>query len=113
MNINFNNFQQNNNNNNYNNNNIFNIEKIKILFKSNKGGVITLSLGKKTTVDEMLKEYLIRIGKPELINAYDEVVFIYNQVKIRFDSTTTIEEYFQGKDNIIVLVNYTNNIMGG
>ena len=107
INNNCNNFQQNNNNN-------FNIDKLNIIFKSIKGTTTLLSLDKKTTVGEMLKTYLLRIGKPELINAYDKINFIHNRVRIRFDFQTTIEEYFRCEGpSPVILVNDVSDLIGG
>ena len=62
----------------------------------------------------MLKTYLLRIGKPELINAYDKINFIHNRVRIRFDFQTTIEEYFRGEGPFpVILVNEVSDLIGG
>ena len=109
INNNFNNFQQNNNN-----NKNFDIKKLNIIFESTKGTKILLPLDIKTTVGEMLKAYLLRIEKPELINTYDKITFIHNRVRIRFDFQTTIEEYFRGEGpNPKIIVNDIKDIIGG
>ena len=109
INNNFNNFQQNNNN-----NNNFDIKKLNIIFESTEGTKILLPLDIKTTVGEMLKAYLLRIEKPELINTYDKITFIHNRVRIRFDFQTTIEEYFRGEGPFpVILVNEVSDLIGG
>ena len=107
INNNFYNFQENNNNNN------LTIEKYNITFETTGGLKILLSLDKKTTVCEMLKAYLIRIEKPELINTYDKIIFIHNRFKIRFDCQSTLEEYFKGIPNPLILVDDVNRLIGG
>ena len=47
-----------------------------------------------TTVNEMLKIYLIKIGRNELINNNEKVSFLFNTKKIKFTDNTPIEIFF-------------------
>ena len=68
-----------------------NSQKMYVLFSDIKGLRINLILNKSTTLDEALKIYLKRIGKPELIHT-DKIYFICDARKIKFGDKTKIEE---------------------
>ena len=47
-----------------------------------------------TTIDEMLKKYLIRINLPGLINNNDAFLFLYNAEHLKFGDNRKIEDVF-------------------
>ena len=67
-----------------------------VTFKSIDDGdtkIIPLHYG--TTINEMITKYLMKIGKPELINNKEnKISFIYNSRFLRFGDNTKIEQFF-------------------
>ena len=64
-----------------------------------------------TTIDKMLKKYLLRIGHPELINT-DKICFIYYASQIKFGDQTVVEEFFKVTRGYEVVVNEINDLIG-
>ena len=90
---NFNNFPCNLSNNN---------PKINIIFNHYNGMKTTLITEYGTTIDQLLKEYLIRINRAEFINT-NEYTFIYNSKKIQFGDQTPVKNIFYEQARVQVL----------
>ena len=90
---NFNNFPCN-----FSNNN----PKINIIFNHYNGMKTTLITEYGTTIDQLLKEYLIRINRAEFINT-NEYTFMYNSRKIQFGDQTPVENIFYKQSRVEVL----------
>ena len=81
-------------NNDFLNNNKEENPKINVAF-NNWGKIINNQYNFGTTIDEMLKKYLIRINLPELINNNDAFFFVYNAEYLRFGDNRKIEDVFK------------------
>ena len=72
--------------------NDFNLRKKNIVFTLPAGNKVNITFNEGTTIDEVLKTFLKRIGKPELINTKDELFFLYNGLKLNFGDKTKVED---------------------
>ena len=68
-------------------------KKIVCTFITTLGVKRTLTFNYGTTIDSILKKYLLEINKPELINT-DKVSFMFNAWKLNFGDNTPIETKF-------------------
>ena len=83
-----------------------NIDSIKTInFKTTLGNKTTLEIDKNNSIDELLKKYLDKINKSDIINNPDEsLYFTYNAEKLEFGDQRKIEEVFSTNNNPTVLV---------
>jgi len=83
-----------------------NIDSIKTInFKTTLGNKTTLEIDKNNSIDELLKKYLDKINKSDIINNPDEsLYFTYNAEKLEFGDQRKIEEVFTTNNNPTVLV---------
>ncbi len=88
------------------NNNFFNV-----IFKTIQGKNTYLSIGKETTIREMLKKYFREINKPELMNNKD-IAFLYNARILNSDDQNNVESLFKNNINPQILINDVNNLIG-
>jgi hypothetical protein len=87
--------------------------KINCVFKTTQGVVSNVLIEGNKTMGELLKVYLKRMGKEELIGKKDVgVCFLYNATKIDFSNKTTIEDFFHFTPNPTLIVNDVNNLIG-
>ena len=56
-----------------------------------------------TTIDEMLKKYLIKINLPRLINNNDDFFFEYNAEYLEFGDNRKIEDVFKASPDSLVI----------
>ena len=63
-----------------------NIESLKIInFKTTLGSKTTVEIDKNNSIDELLRQYLTKINKSEIINNTEEsLYFTYNAEKLEF-----------------------------
>ena len=88
--------------------------KINVLFKTTQGIYHNIVVNYGTTIDQLLTKYLKLVKRPDLIgNKSNKTVFLYNLCKLRFGDKTTVENYFKGVSNPIIIVNDVNNLPGG
>ena len=82
------------------------IESIKtIIFKTTLGSKTTLETNISYTIDELLKQYLYKINRSDLINNTEEsLYFTYNAEKLEFGDNRKIDEIFSSNPNPTVLV---------
>ena len=89
------------------------IQKINITFKTTQGTAHLIRMDYGTTINEALKIYLKRVGRPDLIyNITNKICFLYNANRLNFGDKTPIEKYFNYKENPMVIVNDVNNVIG-
>ena len=69
--------------------------KMNFIFTTTSGNKKLLSIPFGTTVGDVLKKYLLEINRPELINNYGKITFVYNAGKIAFDDKNKNEDYFK------------------
>ena len=83
-----------------------NIDSLKTInFKTTLGNKTTLEIDKNNSIDELLKKYLDKINKSDIINNPDEsLYFTYNAEKLEFGDQRKIEEVFATNNNPTVLV---------
>jgi len=87
--------------------------KINVLFKTTQGTQHILVLSIKSTLDEAIKAYLKRVGRPELItNNQNQICFLYNATQINLGEKKTLEQFFMGNQNPTIVVNDINNLIG-
>ena len=83
-----------------------NVDSIKIInFKTTLGNKTILEMDKNNSIDELLKKYLDKINKSDIINSTEEsLYFTYNAEKLEFGDQRKIEEVFATNINPTVLV---------
>ena len=81
--------------------------KQNICFDSGKR--IYLSIDYGTPIKEMIKIYLEKIGRIDLLNKNDKFSFIYNARKINFDNNMRIEKFFSTTGTPRVIVTFTGD----
>ena len=83
-----------------------NIDSLKTInFKTTLGNKTTLEIDKNNSIDELLKKYLDKINKSDIINNPDEsLYFTYNAEKLEFGDQRKIEDVFATNNNPTVLV---------
>ena len=83
-------------------NNKINIKKINVLFAtSSQGKKENLDVEYGTTIDELIKLYLNKVKRPDLIDKDKNISFIYNSKALNFGDKRKIENVFKN--------NYNNN----
>ena len=83
--------------------------KINVYFKTRSGHITTLIINYKKTIDQLLKKYLERIGRSELIGDIGRrVTFIYNARQLRFGDNTPVEQYFKYINDLSITVKFKN-----
>ena len=64
------------------------------------------------TIDELLKNYLKRVGREDLIgDKKGRIVFMYNACKVKFGDKTTVKEYFKGNQFPKIVISDANNLI--
>ena len=86
------------------------IEKISSIFETTKGTRFTILANHGTTVNELLKMFFNRIGKPYLMGCKD-IVFIYNAQMIKYEDQTPIENFFSYNPFVRITVNAMGKII--
>ena len=89
------------------------IKKINILFvTSSQGKKENININYGTSVDELLKIYLNKVKRPDLINNQKNISFIYNSKALNFGDSRKVENIFKYNSNnniIIVIDKFDNN----
>jgi len=81
--------------------------KINVYFKTKSGQITTLVINYKKTIDQLLKKYLERVGRTELIGDIGrKVTFIYNARQLKFGDNTPVEQYFKYIKDLSITVNF-------
>ena len=88
--------------------------KLNVLFKTTQGVSAMVTIDSKKTMGELLKVFLKRMGKEELINRKDGlgVCFLFNANKIDFSCQKTVEDFFHFGSNPTIIVNDVHNLIG-
>ena len=77
---------------------------IKIMFNTTSGHIFSLGVNYGTTIDQLLKYYLKRMNRAELIEKDNKINFLFNKARLKFGDRTPIETCFWGVRNPFVLV---------
>ena len=76
-----------------------------IIFKTTLGSKTTLEINTTSTIDELLKQYLYKINRSDLINNTEEsLYFTFNAEKLEFGDKRKVDEVFTTNPNPTVLV---------
>jgi len=87
--------------------------KMNIHFKTTQGIHHSIAVNYETTIGQLLNKYLILIRRPDLIvKKSNEIVFLYNAFKLRFEDETPVEEFFKNNMSPTIIVNDINNLVG-
>jgi len=85
--------------------------KKKIIFKTSQGVTTELEVDPLITIDELLKNYLKRVGREDLIgDKKGRIVFIFNGCQVKFGDKTTVKENFKGNKFPEIVV-FDNNCL--
>ena len=77
-----------------------NIRKINILFAtSSQGKKENLIVDHGTSIDELIKLYLNKVKRPDLINNEKKITFIYNSNPLNFGDKRKVETLFKNNSN--------------
>ena len=88
----------------YNDNNeIISGQKFNVYFQTSRGNITNILYNYGTTIDKMLKKYLVRIDHPESINS-NKIYFLYNADRIKFGDQTVLEKIFKYNQNSRIAV---------
>ena len=79
--------------------------KYNVTFRNIQNVCHNLIVNYDVTIDELLKRYLKRVCRPELIGSYNKICFLFNANKLKFGDKTTVEKYFKNSPNPKVTVN--------
>ena len=99
-------------------NNSFNNHKYNVVIKEDNGNSKVFVCEDNTTVEEVIKRYLIEIGRIDLINR-DEEEFLFRGYRGNLDirintsekKSKTISEISNGSDNIVILCSKYKNMI--
>ena len=90
------------------------IKKINILFvTSSQGKKENININHGTSVDELIKLYLNKVKRPDLINNEKNISFIYNSKALNFGDSRKVENVFKNYSNnniIFVVDKFDNNL---
>ena len=81
-----------------------------MIFKNTRGDCHSLVVNYGVTIDELLKEYLKRIGRPDLIGD-NRISYIWNASKLKFGDKTTVEKHSNGNSLLRVDVKDYYNLI--
>ena len=86
--------------------------KISVIFKTTQGISHILVVNYGVTIDELLKRYLKRIGRPDLIgDDHKKICYLFNGgYKLKFGDKTTVEKFFKNVPHPTVVV-YESNLI--
>ena len=62
-----------------------------------------------TSVDELIKLYLNKVKRPDLINKENNISFIYNSKSLNFGDKRKVENVFKNNNNVIFVVDKFEN----
>ena len=79
-------------------------QKINITFKTAEGEQDTIVFNYGTTISDILKRYLNKINHPGFIKKSDNIVFLYNAKKLKFNDRTKIEKFFNNNSIPVITV---------
>ena len=86
--------------------------KINIHFSTTVGTVRNLVFNHGTTIDQVLRQYLNAVGRPELIGKDQDIGFLFNGSKINFGNKTPVEAFFRNAAVPKIVVNDTKGLIG-
>ena len=90
--------------------------KIRIIFKTTYGAITNIIFDANDSVSNLLKTYLKRISRPELISSLMEggnkIVFLYNVNPLKINDTTKVKDIFKNDSNPKIVVYDVHNLIG-
>ena len=85
--------------------------KMQLIFKTTQGTTHVLTVKTELTIDELLKTYLIRVEKPNLIKD-NRICFLYNARQLKYGDNTSVDNFFKNASYPKIYVNDDNNLIG-
>ena len=86
--------------------------KINCVFNTSTGKTFSILIDHGKTINDLIKIFFLRIGKPELMNNKQDICFLYNATKINIDSQVKVENYFGFNSNPRISVNDIRDLIG-
>ena len=90
--------------------------KIRILFRTTQGTTTTIIFDDNDSVSNLLKNYLKRFGRPDLISSLmegsNEIAFLYASHPLKINDNTKVKDAFKNDINPKIIVNDVNNLVG-
>ena len=86
--------------------------KINCVFNTSTGKTFIILIDHGKTINDLIKIFFLRIGKPELMNNKQDICFLYNASKINIDSQEKVENFFGYNTNIRISVNDIRDLIG-
>ena len=84
--------------------------QMNIIFSSNLGETHNLKFYYGTTINQILTQYLIKIGRTDLIDSEsNKITFSFNAIQLKFGDKTKIENYFHKLQCPKIFVNIIDN----
>ena len=81
-----------------------------ITFRTNKGYEKNIISNNKTSINDILRNFLHKIDHYELVNN-NEIKYLYNSYQIMFEGLESIGEYFLNDNNPLILVIDINQLL--
>jgi len=90
--------------------------KIHIIFKTTRGAITNIIFDVNDSVSNLLKKYLKRIDRPELISSLMEggnkIAFLYNANYLKINDAIKVKDIFKNDINPKIMVNDIDNMIG-
>ena len=90
--------------------------KIEIIFRTTQGMTTSIIFDDNDSVSNLLKKYLKRVDRPELISSLMEggnkIAFLYNGKFLKINDTTKVKDIFKNSSDPKIIVNDVNNVIG-
>ena len=91
-------------------------DKYNIIFMTTQGTKHSITFNPKDTIGFMIKKYLIRVGRYELIEKLNEkkniLAFLYNIHNLKINDETKIKDFFGENKNPKIVINDVNDLIG-
>ena len=86
--------------------------KIRIIFKTSQGIILSIPFDYNTSIGSALQKYLIRVNKEDLIRSNQEKIsFIYNASKLSLNDNRPLKDIIVG-DQATFIINDISNLIG-
>ena len=79
-------------------------EEILIIFNNTKGLEITVSYDKGKTISQLIKSFLHKFGRLDLLTNKKNVQFLYNDIPIDSNCQDKVGNYFSKKSGIPIII---------
>ena len=96
-------------------------KKINIRFSTTQGTITNISFNENGSIGDLIKLYLKRVDRPDLISSLmkedknlvdKKLVFLWNANILDINDTKKAKDFFKGVNNPSIVVNDINNLIG-